>query len=356
MVKKIAFPAVLVVCSLLATLALLEMTYRLYQLAVFQAPLFGSRTGTGQRACLDPELGWRNNENYFIESVLEDAGGNKYTAKVTTGQYGFKLFPHHKGKTNILLVGDSFTDANEVSNDKTYWAVLAEKLNNLNLFVYGCGGYGNLQEFMIIDKYFDEIKPRIILLQLCINDFINNDFYLEYNSNRFNNGNRRPYLNAAGELFYRNPKHLTVLPELLLANSRLFLLLNFKAQIIFSRFQETQTIENAIEKTGRSHPAFRQAADITAKIFNKIKERAPGVKIYAFCVDGHQPYYDEFRDLTGAAGFVFIDGIPQALRAAEGTGRITWAADRAHWNEFGNRVVGEKLAEYFRQHGFDLSQ
>jgi alkylation response protein AidB-like acyl-CoA dehydrogenase len=45
---------------------------------------------------------------------------------------------------------------------------------SLAVQVYGGHGYGTLQEYLVIDKYIDEIKPDLILLQVCSNDFTNN--------------------------------------------------------------------------------------------------------------------------------------------------------------------------------------
>ena len=86
-----------------------------------------SQKESGRGAYLDAEFGWLNTENSSTEKVLEDAGGNTYYTKVSTGKYGFKLFGNNNANTKIFIVGDSFTDATQVSNDKTYWAIFAVK-------------------------------------------------------------------------------------------------------------------------------------------------------------------------------------------------------------------------------------
>ena len=178
--KKLTSNILLLVFSILITFFAIEIGLRLYQLVKYRTPILSTtQNGLWQRANLDPELGWKNTENFSTEKILEDAKGNKYSAKVSNGRYGFKVYGNNNSKTRVFIVGDSFTDANEVSNDKTYWAVLADKFKNLQFYVYGCGGYGTLQEFMIIDKYLDEIKPQVLILQLSLNDFINNDYMLE---------------------------------------------------------------------------------------------------------------------------------------------------------------------------------
>ena len=54
---------------------------------------------------------------------------------------------------------------------------MAEQLgDSFQVFSYGCGGYGSLQEYMILDKYFDIIDPDIIIIQTSSNDISDNYF------------------------------------------------------------------------------------------------------------------------------------------------------------------------------------
>jgi hypothetical protein len=46
-------------------------------------------------------------------------------------------------------------------------------------FAYGVMGYGTLQQYMILDRYLDEIQPGLIILQMCSNDLINNSLSVE---------------------------------------------------------------------------------------------------------------------------------------------------------------------------------
>ena len=58
----------------------------------------------------------------------------------------------------------------------------------------GGGGYGTLQQYLLIKKYFDEIKPTIIIHQFCENDFENNTKQIEKNSILYSQYYFRPYL------------------------------------------------------------------------------------------------------------------------------------------------------------------
>ena len=77
------------------------------------------------------------------------------------------------------------------------------------MFAYGTGGYGTLQEYLVLDEVIDEIQPTMILWQFCTNDFINNDHDLEVASTLNNNGWIRPYWEK-GQAQLRSPKRTGV--------------------------------------------------------------------------------------------------------------------------------------------------
>ena len=60
--------------------------------------------------------------------------------------------------------------------DTQGYAYLEKEFSHINFFVYGGGGYGSLQEYMIWDDYIDEIDPDIVIWQFCINDYWNNSY------------------------------------------------------------------------------------------------------------------------------------------------------------------------------------
>ena len=114
--------------------------------------------------------------------------GVPYSVRRSQKQYGFRKFGDPSStKLKMLVIGDSFTHATAVSDDRTYHALLS-KILDVEVFAYGAGGYGTLQEY----RYVDLIKPNIVLWQFCINDFINNDNELELLSWVNNNGRSGP--------------------------------------------------------------------------------------------------------------------------------------------------------------------
>ena len=181
------------VVSAAIMLGLGELTIRSIHLLRDGIPFFesvdGGRIGP---ISLDQELGWKATEHYQETLIERTNAGRPYSVRRSQKQYGFRQFGDlDSKKMRLLVIGDSFTHATAVSDDRTYHALLAQLLD-VEVFAYGAGGYGTLQELMILDRYIDIIRPDVILWQYCANDFINNDNELERLSLVNNNGWVRP--------------------------------------------------------------------------------------------------------------------------------------------------------------------
>ncbi len=143
---------------------------------------------------LDEKLGWRATENYHFDGIKRNFDGTEYHATVSQDSNGFRLFGNvSSGKPRIFVIGDSFTQATDVSDDKTYYAVL-DRVLDVEVFGYGVGGYGSLQEFLQFEKYLDLVKPNLIVWQYSTDDLINNSSALESESSINSNGMVRSYL------------------------------------------------------------------------------------------------------------------------------------------------------------------
>lgn len=263
---------------------LAEISVRIYQLLRYQRPLIYSRKVPGLPSYIDSRICWRATEYFSFEGKLRDAVGKEYHAEITTNKYGFRLFGDLKSdKPRILFIGDSFTHALDVSDDKTYYALISTRLKDYEVFAYGVGGYGTLQEMLILDEFWDIINLNILVLQFCCNDFVNNNYFLERSSFINNNGNYRPYFDQTGSIFYNNPRH-SILPHSLISFSRLFALIDYKIAIILAKTYGAITIEKMIEK-GEFNENYKQSVMITNKLFNMIKDKFKPEIIITFSAD-----------------------------------------------------------------------
>ncbi len=131
----------------------------------------------------DLELGWfpkKNSTKKFEGSKIID---------VTHNSLGFRDIEYQpNNKPNIIFLGDSFTWGYDVQVDERFTEKLRRKFQNkFNILNFGVSGYGTDQEFLLLKKYYDQFKPKIVFVIFCNNDFYNNSNNIVYN------GYQKPY-------------------------------------------------------------------------------------------------------------------------------------------------------------------
>lgn len=302
----------------------------------------------------DPELGWRARENVAFHKIKTDAGGAEYQVDFTTDAEGFRWAgdPQAEGRKRLLIIGDSFTHAAEVSDEKTFAGLLAGRwAGRAEVFAYGALGYGTLQEWLILERHLARLRPDVVLLQVSGNDLINNHFELEVRSIKNNNNKRRPFMTLNGEIIQRVPRrHLRGLYGFAFDHSRfLYYLLSRTDRLLYAR--KRQTLENGIRRDGLAHPRLAESLAITARLLAKMKERCAPARLVLFTVDDDRPYDEAWRRLARDAGVDLLDDVGRTVYQAELAGVVTRGADRVHWNEAGHRICAERLAAWLETSG-----
>lgn len=341
--KKASVAAALVVFTLILMLAAGEIAIRIYHSYKYRH----AHTSVSSIR-LDRDLGWGPNPDFHFVGERPDAAGRIYYADVSPGVYGFRYYgdPEVEGKKKILLIGDSYSHAVEVSLDKTYYYILADTFD-MELFALGVGGYSNLQEYLIMDMYIDEIDPDIVLLQFCANDFVNNCFKLERESTRNNNGLRRPYLTSGGDIIYAIPKKFSFVRDVIIRYSRFLYFVMSRLDMI--RASTDHSIEDDIDERGREIELFDESIKITEDLIVMIRSRIPrDIPLYVFCVDCFGPCLDEIAAILDRHGIPFIPGVSDAIIEAETAGEVLRANDRYHWNHEGHRIAADVLIRYYQ--------
>ncbi|MFH1957013.1 MAG: SGNH/GDSL hydrolase family protein [bacterium] len=283
-------------------------------------------------------LGWETAPNISVEKRYKRYGKIKFT----TTKWGFRVFGDtNTSKTKILVIGDSITQANTVSDGNTYYDFLKNK--DTEIFAYGCGGYGSLQEYMILDKFFDIIKPDIILWQFSSNDIINNDYSLESASNRNNNQMRRPYYKD-GQIEYLYPKQsrgYTWIHKLV--HFSYFLRL-FKSRLHIVKEKMIGSIEDELHER---HPLFQQSVNTTSEIMKLVKKRAGSTPIIAFSAFKPEWLGNAFPNICRKCKIHYIPDIPELIKKAKTAGIVVDGMPyNCHWNSAGHSIVGERIYSY----------
>lgn len=291
---------------------------------------------------LDPELGWKMTPGYHWEGTLADISGAYYDVRLDYDANGFKAFGDvSSAKQKVMFIGDSYTASVEVSNETTFYNLIADSLD-IEVFAYGHAGFGTLQEFMILDKWLDRIAPDLIVWQVCSNDFIDNYAQLEIEAG-YKVGEKRPYLTPSGEVVYKCPKSgwQKVTDKIKFYD---WLTMRVTASVANVRGEEAKTAEYYITTKKREYPKFDAAVGISEMIAARIATRVGSTPVLGFSADSYQPQLNEWTRIFTENGFDFEHAQLHALNFARyENGLAIHAADGYHWNEEGHRVVARSL-------------
>jgi lysophospholipase L1-like esterase len=300
------------------------------------------RPARGDAAFLvrDPELGWRPNGNLSVERSLVDASGTAYRAHVTTERDGFRRFPDADDRPRILFIGDSFTHALEAGDEQAYWAAFARRYPGFAVFAIGAGGYGTLQEALLLERFWPRVLPDIVIWQFCDNDLTNNLFEAERRSARHNNLMRRPYWEGA--IVYRDPAPwpFTLIDRVYQATGLRVLKL---AQVHGHRALSALRGQTEDGFAGPGGPALRaRAVAVTKTILNRSRPGSRTDLSFNVCRSSGP----DFRAISEASGVHFLGDYGPQIAARRGE-REVFAGDGRHLNPHGHAVLGELLAADF---------
>jgi len=260
----------------------------------------------------------------------------------------FGSFDSHRSK--IFVLGDSFTEGSGVNESAMYYNAIKNAFD-AEMFIYAGKGYGTLQEYLVLEKYIDKIKPDLIILQTCGNDLINNSWDLEMASYLNNNRAIRPYL-INGKIEYRYPRFFWKQRAVVFRHSRFFYWLSDQIEnfcLILSQKGLLWSAERRIYQEGRLFPDFQTALATTNKIVSMIKERSRGIPIVAFSVDGPSIFTEQMKIVFNTNGIVFIEDVPILMRIEEKKGTQLKLKHDTHWNEQGQLFAGKVLVNALRK-------
>jgi len=279
------------------------------------------------------KYGWSTPEETTQQRRVTDTANHVRDVTAAYGRHGFKRWGDiDTDKRKILVLGDSFTESPWVENGEEYYAYLETGLDDVELFVHGAGGYGSLQEYMILDDHIDVIEPDLILWQFCGNDYSNNYYDHDAKSYPDNNRHVRPYLEG-GRVVYRYPGPVPWLRTRLRSVAALETL--YGDLIHGARRPARDLTEERVE-----------AFQVTSRILSMVRERAGDTPIFLF-----QAYPEMTPDeerLCSEAGITCIPGVSEHIARREAEG-VQVRLDPWHWNTVGSRIVGEFLVDYFEE-------
>ena len=302
---------------------------------------------------LDDKFGWRATPNYRFNGKKPSSDGVEYPVNLSLDANGFRMYGDLSSSApRVFVIGDSFAQAVQVSDDKTFYAPL--KALNINLFAYGSGGWGSLQEYMLLDKYFDVIKPGLIIWEFSTNDIVNNSPELEMASTINNNDMVRPYW-VDGSVRYILPRsHATTLRLLALRYSRLLYILLTRLDSL-GVMMNLHTVERDSSPNEPAHPQFLRAVAATDEIIGMVRKRVGNTPIVGFTVGAdpvYGPEYIEGINQVAQNHDLILADVEGPVLDAEEHGTIVRAEDGSHWNETGHHIAGLALMKFLTEHHY----
>jgi len=249
-------------------------------------------------------------------------------------------------KLKIFIVGDSFTAGAGVNEDSMYYHCFESE--GAELFIYGGGGYGMTQEFLVIDRYFDQINLDIVMLQVSSNDFINNQWELESRSYFNNNQMVRPYW-INGRIQYKFPRSFGGTRVFLSTYSRLGYRFFDSLELMtysLAVWGILQSVESVIGEKGLDVAAFQKSVQVTDLLIKKIQDRVGDTPFIAFPTDTYEPYSSQFKRLFQENNIAFVAHIPESISREEAASGPMRLKDGAHWNEKAHALAGQILLKF----------
>lgn len=330
--RRWSFPLFAVVLSTLVAMPLLEVLLRIeYAVRQRYRPSL---------AFVSDDLGWLPTPDLDITYTKAGYGEISYS----TDDRGFRRFGDpDSGKIKLWAVGDSTTQAYQVSDGEAYYDVLARLDPTLEVFGYGVGGYGTVQQAMVLERFWDEIRPDVVVWQMCANDLINNDWRLEAASNEHNNHMARPYLGADGRIELRHPD----LGLGWLARRSLLM-----RRVVVLRSSLRKRLRGSLEaELSPEHPGLRRSVETTRTVVGRRIAAAPGVRFLAFFVPSPERFGWEEHAWEGICELPGLECLPEvdaAIEAAQRAGVTVDGGADPHWNARGHEIAARVILDHLR--------
>jgi len=155
-------------------LTLISFVFTFFALEIFMSVFYPQVMEHDQMFEYDQTLGWRfiaNKKSTYVATDIQHHW-------VQTNSLGFRdrEIPIANGeRKKILVLGDSFVSNLAVKDDEVFTELMEQRLKNTDVLNFGVNGYGQVQEYLLLKKWLDQVNPDVVVLMIYIrNDFIDN--------------------------------------------------------------------------------------------------------------------------------------------------------------------------------------
>lgn len=308
---------------------------------------------------------------------------SEFVTPISTNSLGLRereIGPRQPGSLRIVGLGDSFSFANGVTNEQTYFKVLERHLQaalGRPVEVINCAvpSYSPLQELRMLEKYGLSFDPDIVLVGFFVgNDFVESMDLFDENGNPLLTARDDGHLvtrKAADREMERGFRRLTTsLRAFLASNSHLYVFLRERLSDVLSKLKlraynlppdfcakeftprinqawsSTQTILRDLAALVRKHN--RQLILVVLPTIYQVYRQSWDDYIAALKLDPASYDLDKpqtlLADFCKTEGIEMLDVLP-VLRSNAANARLFYPVD-GHPTAEGHRIIGEALAEH----------
>jgi lysophospholipase L1-like esterase len=337
----------------------------------------------------DPQIGYVIRPNASFQVSARDEGGAR---QLTSNSHGLRDVEHAyekpAGVRRILVLGDSFCEAQQVNLEDAFFRVLQQRLDatgavpKTELINAGVSGYGTDRELLFYRHEARKYSPDDVLLLFVFNDVRNNDRAMQLQM--YGDRNEPYFVLNGSELELRNfPARQSAWAGARQVVRQHVYLYHF----VWDLVQEARLSRRAVEPGSGVpfdyrlyedpvDPAWDRAWTITAALLRElqIETARDGARLIVAAVtndlqlhsDHREQMFDQYptmRDMRwdwaqthrrlgeicAANGIAFLDLLPPFLAAAEREPTTYLHTFGGHWTKAGHRLVADVLADALRQ-------
>ena len=283
--------------------------------------------------------------------------------------------------SRLMVMGDSFVSNVSVNHKDVFTEVMERRMKNVSVMNLGVNGYGQVQEYLLLDSMIEKFNPQIIMVQVYIrNDFHENSIRFEWLSKL-----ERPHARLSED----QSEVVITKPDLLqpkktkiniIDNSHFLTFLRRRIEnLTFKNSNLTENPQNMPpefdlckkESSELINEAYRVTEIMLLKIYKLCQKRnipvffvvAPSFlqvdsdlwKTTLLKYDKNPDHYDLELPNKRLGSFArknklpLIDLLPR-LKTEKINGRDTYNLHEQHWNKYGNEVVADEIVN--RLHSF----
>jgi len=290
-----------------------------------------------------------SNENLVYEHKPSITFINRYGIKVKYNSLGFigeEIGSKTEDTFRILGVGDSTTDGTYLPQAQRYLNLLGKiletKINRrIEIVNAGIGGYNTWQELEIIKDKGLLIKPDLIIVGICLNDYIENkpklgqSWFGRIAQENFNDGSRARYFN-----FVYQKSALYKFIYDFLSNARR----TGYGQKGYQRYLEEYNFDIKPSDFQKWKKPFIEMMALTKK--NKIKILFVIFPLHNQIIKGENVSYKPLSDFFKEENAYFLDLI-KYFNGYSQEGKVLFIKrDIIHFNVLGHSITAEVIADY----------